>query len=118
MLAMLKACLVSLCGLLSLFIIHTLHTAFRKGIRQVPGPWLAKFTIFYRISLVSKGNGVQEYRRLHEKYGDIVRVGPYHVSVNDPQAIQQIYGISSKFRKVRMRRALWRLAHIREEDLT
>ncbi|KAL6253147.1 Cytochrome p-450 [Rhinocladiella similis] len=99
MLAMLKACLISLCCLLSLFIIHTLHTAFRKGIRQIPGPWLAKFTIFYRISLVSKGNGVQEYRRLHEKYGDVVRVGPYHVSVNDPLAIQQIYGISSKFRK-------------------
>lgn len=101
---MLKAALLSLGGLFALFILHTLHTAFRKGIRQVPGPWPAKFSIFYRISLVSKGNGVNEYGQLHEKYGDIVRVGPYHVSVNDPNAIQQIYGISSKFRKASLKK--------------
>lgn len=100
MLSFVGSFVLALFSLFAFSALHTLYTAFRRGIRQVPGPWLAKFTIFYRISMVTKGNGVQEYRQLHEQFGDVVRVGPNHVSINDPHAIQQIYGISSKFRKV------------------
>ncbi|KIV90486.1 hypothetical protein PV10_07788 [Exophiala mesophila] len=99
MLSFLGSFALALFSLFAFLALRTLYTAFRAGIRQVPGPWLAKFTIFYRISMVTKGKGVQEYRQLHEEFGDVVRVGPSHVSVNDPHAIQQIYGISSKFRK-------------------
>ena len=100
MLSFLGSFTIALFSLFAFLVLRTLYTAFRAGIRQIPGPWLAKFTIFYRISMVTKGKGVQEYRQLHEEFGDVVRVGPNHVSVNDPHAIQQIYGISSKFRKV------------------
>lgn len=95
-----NAFFVSFLGLLCLIVLRTLQIAYRRGIRRVPGPWLAKFSILYRVSLVTKGRAVQEYLALHRKYGAIVRVGPRHVSINDPTAIQQIYGISSKFRKV------------------
>lgn len=98
---MLNVFLLSLAGLIGLWILHTLHIAFYKGIRDVPGPWQAKYSILYRVSLVIKGRAVEEYQRLHQKYGAIVRVGPRHVSINDPSAIPQIYGISSRFRKVR-----------------
>jgi len=95
-----KAILIAFLGSIALYIIRTLQVAYRKGIRSVPGPWQARFSIFYRLSMVMKGKAVQEYREVHEKYGSIVRVGPKHVSINDPMAVQQIYGISSKFRKV------------------
>lgn len=37
--------------------------------------------------------------RLHHKYGDFVRIGPNHVSINNPAAIQQVYGHKTGFTK-------------------
>lgn len=92
--------LCSLVGVACVAVLHILQTAYRKGIRNVPGPWVAKFSILYRLSLVIKGRAPEEYGALHAKYGDVVRVGPNHVSLNDPAAVPQVYGISSKFGKV------------------
>jgi benzoate 4-monooxygenase len=36
---------------------------------------------------------------LHRKYGDFVRIGPNHVSINNPGAIPQIYGHRTGFTK-------------------
>ncbi|OQV08098.1 hypothetical protein CLAIMM_12418 [Cladophialophora immunda] len=96
---MMNALLYSLLGLVCLASLYVLRTAYRQGIRNVPGPWAAKFSILYRLSLILKGKAPEEYGKLHEKYGHIVRVGPFHVSINDPAAIPQIYGISSRFGK-------------------
>ncbi|KAH8666053.1 cytochrome P450 [Tricladium varicosporioides] len=49
--------------------------------------------------MVYKGNAPQTYRELHKKYGPIVRTGPNHVSVSDPEMIPVIYGTGSNFRK-------------------
>ncbi|KAK6383591.1 hypothetical protein LTS17_002883 [Exophiala oligosperma] len=49
--------------------------------------------------MVRRGDGVQNYIALHEKYGPVVRTGPFHVSVADPQVVPLVYGIASKFRK-------------------
>jgi hypothetical protein len=51
--------------------------------------------------MVYNGAGPAQYRKIHEKYGPIVRVGPNEVSVADPTMIPRIYGIGSKFTKVR-----------------
>lgn len=37
--------------------------------------------------------------KLHQKYGPLVRVGPSHVSVSDPDAVKIIYGINTGFTK-------------------
>jgi hypothetical protein len=100
MVAIMNGVLFSILGLFCLVVLRALQIAYRRGIRHVPGPWLAKFSILYRISMVIKGKVFEEYLEIHRRYGNIVRVGPRHVSINDPSAIQQIYGISSKFRKV------------------
>lgn len=86
-------------GALCLILLRYAQAAFRKGLRNVPGPFWARLTTLYRISIVYKGEAVENYRRLHEKYGPVVRTGPYHVSVSDPQVIPLVYGIASKFRK-------------------
>ena len=38
--------------------------------------------------------------RLHAKYGPIVRISPFEVAINDPEAIKVIYGHTSGFTKV------------------
>jgi hypothetical protein len=40
------------------------------------------------------------YADIHEKYGDIVRVGPNELSFADPKAIREIYGPGGSSQKV------------------
>jgi len=82
------------------YLIASLRVAFKKGLRKLPGPFLARVSGLYRLSLVQAGKAPVEYRKVHEKYGPIVRVGPNHVSISDPAAIPQIYGIGSSYIKV------------------
>lgn len=83
-----------------LVLVSTIQTAFKSGLRNLPGPFLARFSGLYRLSMVYRGQSPVEYRRIHQKYGQIVRVGPNHVSISDPAAISQIYGIGSNYLKV------------------
>ena len=39
--------------------------------------------------------------QLHNKYGPLVRIGPYHVSVADSEALKVIYGADGRYHKVR-----------------
>lgn len=87
-------------GLLVATVVHLFHRAYFSGLRSVPGPWLAKFSTLHRILIVRRGQGPGEYRKLHSAYGRIVRTGPNHVSVSDPDMIPVIYGIGKKFNKV------------------
>jgi len=41
----------------------------------------------------------RENVRVHEDYGPIVRIGPNHVSVADPQSMRAIYGVQNVFPK-------------------
>lgn len=83
----------------ALFISY-LITASRKGLRSVPGPVFASITGFYRLSMVWRGDAIAQYRKVHKKYGHIVRVGPNHVSISDPAMINTIFGVGTKFLKV------------------
>jgi hypothetical protein len=76
------------------------RTAFQKGLRQVPGPFIARFSGLFRLWLVYDGKAPSKYRKVHREYGPIVRVGPNHVSMSDPEVIPQIYGIGTDFPKV------------------
>jgi hypothetical protein len=94
--------LSSLClAVAFLVLLSYIRAALGKGVRTLPGPFWARFSGLYRLSLVYKGNGPEQYRKLHKRYGSIVRVGPNHVSISDVAMIPVIYGIGSKFTKVR-----------------
>src|ERR1700761_8017266 len=69
-------------------------------LRHIPGPLLARATAFFRLHLALYADSPSRIRYLHKKYGPIVVVGPNHVLVSDPQALQIVYGTSSKFKKV------------------
>lgn len=87
-------------ALLLAYLITSFRVAFKKGLRNVPGPIIARFSGLYSFMLLWKGESSEEYRQLHLDYGQVVRVGPNHVSVSDPAMIPVIYGIGSKFLKV------------------
>ena len=94
--------------LVAVYFVGKIRLAFHPGLRNLPGPLSARFTRWYRSSLVFGGKAPEEYRKVHAKYGPMVRVGPNHVSVSDPAAIPIIYGIGTgtKFLKVHLERIM------------
>jgi hypothetical protein len=84
----------------ALYVVSSIRAILRPGLRRLPGPFLARFSGLYRLSMVAGGRAPGEYQKIHEKYGRIVRVGPNHVSISDPSMIPLVYGIGSKFLKV------------------
>jgi hypothetical protein len=87
------------------FVASAILTGYRRGLRQIPGPFFARFSGLYRLYLVYDGRAPAKYRRAHQEYGPMVRVGPNHVSISDPKAIPQIYGIGTDYQKVSYIRA-------------
>ena len=71
-------------------------------LKDVPGPWWAKFTNLQRVWIVKSGRSHKIHQRAHEKYGDLVRLGPNMVSVSDPSAIPVVYPMRPGFPKVRI----------------
>lgn len=82
-----------------------LSNYFNHGLRNVPGPFFAKFTDLWRLLDVHKGSHHWTVIELHRRYGTNVRLGPNYVSVADPRGIQDIYGLNKGYEKVRPSRA-------------
>ncbi|KAK8126551.1 uncharacterized protein PG998_002310 [Apiospora kogelbergensis] len=74
-------------------------TRYSKGLRHVPGPFVASFSNFWKLRAVWNANMHRENIRVHEDYGPIVRIGPNHVSANDPESVRAIYGVKNVFPK-------------------
>ncbi|KAH7160419.1 cytochrome P450 [Dactylonectria estremocensis] len=67
------------------------HRLFFHALRRVPGPFLAKVTPLYFAIAALKFDRVYRLRKLHEKYGPIVRVGPNEISLSDWRMYRRIY---------------------------
>lgn len=68
-------------------------------LRDVPGPFIAKFTNIWRLLVVWRRDSHDRYLDLHNRYGDLVRIGPNCVSISKPDMIQSIYGIQKGYVK-------------------
>lgn len=90
---LLLSTLISLLG-------YLIGCRYRKGLRNVPGPFFASFLPIDRLRTAISGCQQLAHIEYHKKYGRCVRVGPNHVSFSDASVITQIYGITSKFYKV------------------
>lgn len=71
---------------------------------RYPGPLSARVGIpFWRFWHTLQGDYAPALYALHKQHGDVVRIGPTHLSFADPAAMNSIYslsdGTSSKFRK-------------------
>ena len=89
---MVKALLV-----LGVFVVAWLVS--RSPLNSIPGPFLAKFSDIWRLIDVWKGRSDVTQRRLHERYGSAVRLGPNCVSLSDPSIIKTIYSSRNPFKK-------------------
>ncbi|KAA8642750.1 cytochrome P450 [Aspergillus tanneri] len=72
---------------------------------KFPGPKLAALTYWYEVyyDIVSKNGGGQftfEIKRMHEKYGPVVRINPTELHVDDPNYYNEIYCNSTSARPI------------------
>ena len=75
-------------------------TRYRRGLRGLPGPFLASFTSLWKIYIVWREDMPWTSIKLHKKLGPLVRIGPNHVSVAHPTALKVIYGVDGSYNKV------------------
>ncbi|KPM41803.1 hypothetical protein AK830_g4686 [Neonectria ditissima] len=72
------------------------YRIFFHPLRRFPGPFLARISSAYATGLlIKKYHPYKEIQRLHQVYGDIVRLGPSELSISSSQALQAIYSSRS-----------------------
>ena len=86
--------------LLGLLCLYVLCVRYRSGLRRIPGPWLASISSIWRFAVVWRQDMPATSIKLHARHGPLVRIGPHHVSVADPEAVKIIYGADSRYQKV------------------
>ena len=68
-----------------------LYEAYASPLRDVQGPWLARFTrLWYAWSAYSRQSH-KIHTKLHQNYGSIVRIAPNEYSIDDFEASKIIY---------------------------
>ncbi|KAG8795407.1 hypothetical protein FRC12_014891 [Ceratobasidium sp. 428] len=60
--------------------------------RRFSGPWLAALTNSWLSWVNHAEKRSHVIHALHEKYGKFVRIGPDHISIADPAALEAVYG--------------------------
>ncbi|KAI0854665.1 putative benzoate 4-monooxygenase cytochrome P450 [Xylaria cubensis] len=66
---------------------------------HIPGPFFPSLTNLPRVFWVKTGQSQKYHRQLHEKYGEIVRLGPNMVSISNPEVIPILYPTRPGFPK-------------------
>lgn len=86
---------------LALITFRTIHRAYFTVLRDIPGPWLAKFTRFWLARAIYSRNYHKINAELHGKWGPVVRIAPNEYSIDDADAAQIIYRSRDQLDKVR-----------------
>lgn len=82
------------------FTAYLISNRFNRGLNQYPGPVFASLTNWWRFWDVYTRRPEVTHIKLHEKHGDVVRLGPNVLSISDPKALKIIYGLNKGFTKV------------------
>ncbi|KAK0720210.1 cytochrome P450 [Lasiosphaeris hirsuta] len=70
-----------------------------KHLKGIPAPFPAQFSNLWLLRVCRRGHRYKTVDRLHKELGPVVRIQPNHVSINDDDAIQAIYGHGNGFLK-------------------
>ncbi|RYP33768.1 hypothetical protein DL767_004635 [Monosporascus sp. MG133] len=83
-------------GLVGIYGSMLVYRVLFHRLRRFPGPFAARLSNFYQASLYWRTYRLDlEVQKLHQIYGDIVRIGPNELSINDPKALHAIHSSSS-----------------------
>ncbi|OCK75223.1 cytochrome P450, partial [Lepidopterella palustris CBS 459.81] len=74
----------------------SIYRRFFHRCSKFPGPFWASLTKFWALFTVRGGEYHRTVRRLHQKHGDFVRVGPREIDICNVEAIPTIYGLGTK----------------------
>ncbi|KAI1412268.1 cytochrome P450 [Hypoxylon sp. FL1857] len=92
--------LAALVGCISaLQLLVQLYRHVKSPLRSLPGPFLARFTDLWYFWKLRQGSFEKVNKALHEKYGPVVRYGPYRYSFDDQTATKVIYSHGTQFAK-------------------
>lgn len=84
-----------------LLVIYLLKNYLNHGLYKYPGPALASLTDWWRFFVVLRGRADLTQIKLHQRHGDIVRLGPNTLAFSNPSALKSIYGLNKGFTKVK-----------------
>lgn len=88
----------SIAGLLLVYFVYSCIASWYK-LRHINGPWIASLSYIYMSWVTFSGKQSNKYRKLNEKYGSLVRIGPNDLITNDPEIIRRMNGARSKYRR-------------------
>ncbi|KAH7010076.1 cytochrome P450 [Ilyonectria destructans] len=74
-----------------LAVTRIVYYTFFHPLAKYPGPAIAKFTNLWKVYQLWSLHMPETLRQLHDKYGEVVRVGPNDLSFNGGKASAQIY---------------------------
>ena len=75
------------------------YRAIFHPLNKFPGPFGARISRLWLSAHLKDGDLYRKVHRMHEQYGDFVRVGSSDLSITNPKAISAIYGQGSKCTK-------------------
>lgn len=78
---------------------EVLYRSFTSPLKDVPGPWISRYTNLWLKRAVTGGRRIFYIDDLHKKYGPIVRISPTEVAVSNVAAFKQIHAVSTKYTK-------------------
>lgn len=79
-------------------VISTSMVIYRLFFHQMckfPGPLWARISMWFWVPIEMRGQRHLVIPELHKKYGHVVRVGPNHLSIDDPDAIPLVHGMNT-----------------------
>ncbi|KAL3293974.1 benzoate 4-monooxygenase cytochrome p450 [Colletotrichum asianum] len=93
-----KASIVLLTPALSCFVWFVFSWS-TSPLKKYPGPFLAGWTNLWRLWHTYNANYAPTMKKLHDKYGPIVRLGPNLLDIDIPELIKIVYGTDGKWSK-------------------
>ncbi|KAI1786948.1 high nitrogen upregulated cytochrome P450 monooxygenase 2 [Ganoderma leucocontextum] len=82
-------CYATYLAVLTLSVVSPFHP-----LHRYPGPVWCRTSMFWHAIRTTDGKQMTYLRSLHDTYGDIVRIGPNHLSIRDASLVRQVLGVS------------------------
>lgn len=80
----------------ALLISHVIYNLYFHPLRSFPGPWYSKVNRVWYSYHAARKTSLSAIRRLHDEYGDVVRIAPNELSYSTGEAWKPIYGMPSQ----------------------